>query len=84
MGRTYAGILGPVAFATILARSFIDAGDTESTLKVAMLCLFTFAAIGYLTGRIADLLVTESVRAGFEKEFQAHETAAAQRAAEES
>jgi hypothetical protein len=80
----YAGILGPVAFATILARGLIDAGGVEATLKFATLCLFAFAGIGYVAGRIADLLVTESVRTRFEEELQAHEATAADQAAESS
>ena len=70
MGRVYAGILGPLAFATILARSLVDGAGVESTVKIATVCLFAFAAIGYVAGRIADLIVTESVRTRFQAELQ--------------
>lgn len=71
MGRVYAGILGPLAFATILARSLVDGAGIESTVKMATLCLFAFAAIGYVAGRVADLIVTESVHTRFQAELQA-------------
>jgi hypothetical protein len=75
----YAGVLGPVAFATILARGLIDASAVETTLKIAICCLFAFAAIGYVAGRIADLMVVESVRARFQQELQAREVASKDR-----
>ncbi len=67
MGRAYAGILGPLAFATILARSLIEGGNVEATLKVATLCLFLFAAIGFIVGQIAEMVVLESVKTRFEQ-----------------
>ena len=82
MGRMYAGILGPVAFETILARGLIDAGGAEATARIATLCLFAFAAIGYLAGRVADQIVTDSVRARFHEELQAREAATAEGGAE--
>jgi hypothetical protein len=82
MGRMYAGILGPVAFATILARGLIDASGAETTAKIATLCLFAFAGIGYLAGRIADQIVTESVRNRFHEQLRAREAAATKAAAE--
>jgi len=76
----YAGVLGPVAFATILARGLIDAGGVETTLKVATFCLFAFAAIGYVAGRIADFMVFETVHARLNEEIQAREAATAEEA----
>lgn len=78
MGRIYAGILGPVAFATILGRSLVDGGAVDSTIKLATACLFAFAAIGYIAGSIADSIVTESVRTRFEIALRAREAEAAQ------
>jgi len=75
MGRTYAGILGPLAFITILARSIIDTSSVESTMMLATICLFLFAGIGYLVGRMADSIVLEAVRANFDKDLHARETA---------
>jgi hypothetical protein len=77
MGRTYAGILGPLAFTTILARSVIDTGSVESTMMLATICLFLFAGIGYLVGQVADSIVLEAVKANFDKELRARDTAQA-------
>jgi hypothetical protein len=73
MGRIYAGILGPVAFATVLGRSLVDGGGVDSTVKIAMACLFTFAAIGYIAGRVADQIVHDSVRTRLEAEMAARQ-----------
>ena len=70
MGRTYAGILGPLAFTTILARSVINISSVESTLLFATVCLFLFAGIGYVVGRMADSIVLEAVKANFDRELQ--------------
>lgn len=81
MGRLYAGVLGPIAFAAILARSLVDGGGVETTLKLATCCLFAFAAIGYVVGCIAESIVNDSVRMRFEQEFQANQKAAARQPA---
>ena len=75
MGRTYAGILGPLAFTTILARCVIDSSSVESTMMVATVCLFLFAGIGYLAGQVADSIVLEAVKANFDKQLHAREAA---------
>jgi uncharacterized membrane protein len=69
MGRNYAGILGPVAFATIVARGLLDGSGLGPTLKLACLCLFGFAAAGYVIGQIGGRIIRESVRAQFDKEL---------------
>ena len=75
MGRTYAGILGPLAFTTILARSVINASSVESTMMFATVCLFLFAGIGYFVGHVADSIVLEAVKTNFDRELQAREPA---------
>jgi hypothetical protein len=77
MGRTYAGILGPLAFTTILARSVINTSSVESTMMLATICLFLFAGIGYLVGQVADSIVLEAVKANFNKELLVREAAEA-------
>lgn len=77
MGRTYAGILGPLAFTTILARSAFDTSSVEATMLLATVCLFAFAGIGYLVGRVADSIVLEAVKANFDRELQVREAAEA-------
>ena len=84
MGRMYAGVLGPLAFTTILARSLVHGSGAEATLKTAILCLFAFTVIGYVAGRIADSIVIDSVRARFQEELQTRETAATEKATQQS
>ena len=75
MGRTYAGILGPVAFGVVIARGLLS-GDVDSTLSAAPWALFIFAALGYVIGWIAETTITEAVEARFHAQLQAEETAA--------
>ena len=70
MGRVYAGILGPLACATVLARGTLQGASADATLKTACLCLFAFAALGALLGQAARIIVEDSVRARFEHERQ--------------
>jgi len=74
MGRVYAGILGMVAFVTVLARGLIAGGGAESTLKFACLVLFGFAAMGWIIGSLAGWIVDESVQANFHKEIESSQT----------
>ena len=62
MARTYAGILGPLAFFTSLARGALHAWPAEKTLLVAWTTLVGFAAVGWMTGWIAERIVAEEVR----------------------
>jgi hypothetical protein len=73
MGRSYAGILGPLAFATAVARGLVEGQGAEATLQ-ACLAMFAFAALGYVLGRAAALIVDDSVRAGFRAELASLET----------
>jgi hypothetical protein len=66
MGRAYAGILGPLAFAVSIARGVAAGSGVEGTLLAATVALFVFAAIGYLAGQTAEYLVNESVRSQFQ------------------
>lgn len=65
MGRSYAGVLGPLAFAISIARGVADGAGVEGTLLAASAALFLFAAIGYVVGQTADYLVSESVQTQF-------------------
>ena len=78
MGRAYAGILGPLAFGTVVARGLVQGSSVESTLEMACICLFVFAVIGWLVGGVAGQIVDDSVRARFasEQKAQQAETAA--------
>jgi hypothetical protein len=66
MGRAYAGTLGPLAFACIVARGVLAGSGVEGTLATASAALFVFATIGCIVGQLAEMLVNESVR----KQFQ--------------
>jgi hypothetical protein len=75
MGRTYAGILGPLAFGVTVARGIVDRDDVEATLITAVIALFAFAAIGYMIGFIAERTVVEAIEARFHAQLKAPETA---------
>ena len=67
MGRVYAGILGLLAFATVLVRSLRYSGPVETTLLIAMGSLIAFAIIGLLSGRLAAWIVEQSLQTQFAK-----------------
>jgi hypothetical protein len=76
MGRAYAGTLGPLACAAVLARGLVHGGSPEATVLAACGSLFLFAAIGYIAGQVADLLVRESVTRQFQAALVTYEAAA--------
>lgn len=63
MSRSYAGILGLIAYLTVLFRSVIHGAGVEGTIKVACMSLIVFAILGFIAGWIAENTVVESVRA---------------------
>jgi hypothetical protein len=67
MGRRYAGILGPLAFALMLVRGLLNGGGAEPTLWAASCGMFGFAFLGLILGETADYLVRESVKARFQQ-----------------
>ena len=73
MGRTYAGTLGPLAFATVVARAIVHGGASQQTLLAASMCLFGFALIGSVTGALAGWIVEDSVRSRVAAEAKAAE-----------
>ena len=73
MGRAYAGILGPLACGIILARGVLAGGGVEGTLLAASGGLFLFAAIGYIAGQTAEMLVRDAVRTQFQTALTAWE-----------
>lgn len=62
MARNYAGVLGLIAFLTVMVRGFLDFGGIESTLQIACVALALFAATGWFIGGAAERIVDESVR----------------------
>jgi hypothetical protein len=77
MGRKYAGILGPLAFATVVARGLLGRHGVEATILWASCCLFAFAAAGYVFGKLAGWIVAEAMQARFNAELAALEAAEA-------
>lgn len=73
MGRTYAGILGSIAFVTVLTRGLIDGSDAESTLRMAIFGLAAFSLLGYVVGQIANSVVLESVKKRFDEHLRERE-----------
>ncbi len=74
MGRTYAGILGPIAFVTVVARAIINGGSAENTIISAMIALFVFAAAGLVIGSIAQRIVTDGIEMRFRNYLQDAQT----------
>ena len=68
MGRTYAGVLGMIAYTTAIGRGVIEGGSLELTLKAASISLFLFAALGYIFGRMAEDAITQSLRTQLDKQ----------------
>ena len=75
MGRSYAGILGPIAFGVVIARSLFHGGSVETALGTAPLALCLFAAIGYVIGLTAEKTVVGAVETEFHAKLQAEGTA---------
>ena len=67
MGRAYAGILGPLAFALVTVRGVVSGGGVEGTLLAASGALFMFAAVGYVAGSLAEFLIRDAVKSQFQK-----------------
>jgi hypothetical protein len=75
VGRTYAGILGFLAFQIEVLRGLLRSAGAESTLWRASLALFAFALLGYVAGELASWVVEESVHDRVAAEAAAHQAA---------
>ncbi len=62
MARTYAGILGPLALITSLARGALHAWPVEKTLLVAWTALLGFAVLGWMAGWVAGRIIEDEIR----------------------
>jgi tetrahydromethanopterin S-methyltransferase subunit C len=62
MARTYAGVLGSLAFFAVLARSVIHTVPAEAAIEQAIIGLMLFAVIGAVVGQLAGWIVDDSVR----------------------
>ena len=71
MDVQYGGILGLVGCTTVLIRQWIQGDSFEHIMWMAIGGLITYSFIGFLIGKVADFIVTESVRATVEREIDA-------------
>jgi len=62
LGRSYAGILGPLACGVLVLRGLVHGAGVDATLRDAWLGLIVFSAVGYLIGRLGGWIVEDSVR----------------------
>jgi hypothetical protein len=67
--------MGPLAFAAVLLRGLGRGWPLEATLLTAWLALVTMAAVGLIAGRLAAVIVDESVRGRMMAEMAAREAA---------
>jgi len=74
VGRSYAGILGPLAFMVVVGRGWLAGTGVESTLWTAWLGLIAFAGIGYVLGQLADWIIYDSVRSALTAELRQQAT----------
>jgi hypothetical protein len=70
VGRTYAGMLGTIAFATTVARGLIHGSAFQTTATTAVMFLIAFAVVGALIGQLAGWIVADSVRSTIQAETQ--------------
>jgi len=75
VAHVYAGILGPLAFLTSLARGFVHGGGTQSVLWTAWCSLLAFAVVGYVIGWVAGKTVEQSVHGRIRAELAADQPA---------
>jgi heme/copper-type cytochrome/quinol oxidase subunit 4 len=61
MGRSFAGILGAVAFVVVLSRGLMHGAAVDQTLVTAAVQMFLFAVFGYWVGKVADRTVLDSL-----------------------
>lgn len=71
VGGRYAGVLGPLACATVLVRGTLHQAGPEATLRTAWLALWAFASLGFVVGQLAEWMVTEGVESRFAAEWNA-------------
>jgi hypothetical protein len=61
VGRSYAGILGTIAFTVVILQGWIHAVQPRQVLESAILSTMAFWAIGYAIGAVAGWIIEESI-----------------------
>jgi len=74
MGRAYAGILGPVAFVTVIVRAAIHGGDASQAVAAALVALGVFALLGLILGTIAERVIREAIEMRFRDQWNELQT----------
>ena len=80
MARQYAGILGLLAFLTVLARAAVWGGDLTAAMQTALLALMAFAVLGGAIGGLAKFIVDDAARSRLKRELETRQEQAAQAA----
>jgi len=73
--RIYAGVLGFLAMLVAIARGFVHGSQPDAIIGSACVCLWVFAAIGYLAGWIAQTTIEASVSTRVQQELTAQAAA---------
>ena len=64
MGRSYAGILGPLAMTIVILRGVADGAAADATLWGSVVALAGFALVGMVVGGIAPALAGAQLAGG--------------------
>jgi hypothetical protein len=72
VGRTYAGVLGYLAWVVVVLRGVKEGGAIESVMTTAVVWMIGLAVVGAIVGRLAAWTVSESVRRQLADEISAH------------
>lgn len=75
MARQYAGILGTLAFVTVIARALVEGGGEVSVMQTATLAMVVFALVGAVVGRLAAFLVDDAARGRLMREMATRQKA---------
>lgn len=67
MAREYAGFLGSLGMAVVLARGAFHGAGVEGTILQSVLALGALAVAGLVAGAIAESVVDEAVRQKLEE-----------------
>ena len=63
MARHYAGVLGLVAFVTVVVRGIAGGDGVQGTVQTAVISMIAFAVIGAIAGAIAEGIVRDAIQA---------------------
>lgn len=72
--RTFAGILGSIAFTLVVLRGWASGGDVAAVLPRAIGSMILFAIVGAAAGRIGLWMVEEGVAARFRDQLATTKT----------